>query len=95
MSKHTFRHQSALSGQSATFWAFQNFLAEVGDSAGHFHVARSNDRGEFQFIDLEPGKYVLRAAHADYMDGVGTGLRITRENLTNARFISSEKVSTE
>ena len=29
------------------------------------------------------------------MDGLGIGLRITRENLTNARFISSEKVSTE
>jgi len=29
MPKHIFRHQNALSGQNGTFWAFQNFLAEV------------------------------------------------------------------
>jgi len=27
--KYVFRHQNALSGQSDTFWDFQNFLAEV------------------------------------------------------------------
>ena len=58
-------------------------LTIKSSESGQIHVARSNDRGEFQFIDLEPGKYVLRAAHADYMDGLGTDLRITRENLTN------------
>jgi Carboxypeptidase regulatory-like domain len=51
--------------------------------SGQIHVASSNDRGEFQFIGLEPGKYVLRAAHADYRDSLGTDLRITRDNLTN------------
>jgi hypothetical protein len=29
MPKHIFRHQNALSGQSDTFWDFQNVLAEV------------------------------------------------------------------
>jgi hypothetical protein len=29
MPKYVFRHQNALSGQSDTFWDFQNFLAEV------------------------------------------------------------------
>lgn len=58
-------------------------LTIKSSESGQIHIARSNDRGEFQFIDLEPGKYVLIAAHADYMDDLGTDLRITRENLTN------------
>jgi hypothetical protein len=58
-------------------------LTIKSSESGQIHVASSNDRGEFQFIDLEPGKYVLRAAHADFLDGLGTDLRITRENLTN------------
>ena len=51
--------------------------------SGQIHVATSNDKGEFQLSDLEPGKYALRAAHDGYWDGEVTDLRITRENLTN------------
>jgi Carboxypeptidase regulatory-like domain len=58
-------------------------LTIKSSESGQIHVASSNDSGEFQFIDLEPGKYVLTAAHGDYLDGLGTDLRITRENLTN------------
>ena len=54
-----------------------------GSVSDLFDGPLKNARGEFQFIDLEPGKYVLRAAHADFLDGLGTDLRITRENLTN------------
>lgn len=58
-------------------------LAIKSSESGQIHIAKSNDRGDFQFIDLEPGKYMLMAAHAGYVDGLGTDLRITRENLTN------------
>ena len=51
------------------------------------HMTQTNQEiaGSERFFRslLEPGKYVLTAAHADYMDGLGTDLRITRENLTN------------
>ena len=51
--------------------------------SGQIHVARSNDKGEFQLSDLEPGKYTLRASHDGYWDGEIIDLRVARENLTN------------
>jgi protocatechuate 3,4-dioxygenase beta subunit len=41
----------------------------------------SNDKGEFQFSDLEPGMYTLRAAHGGYLDEF-TGFWIARGNVT-------------
>jgi Carboxypeptidase regulatory-like domain len=58
-------------------------LTLISSESGQIHVTTSNDKGEFQLIDLEPGKYALRAAHDGYWDGSVTDLRITRENLTN------------
>ncbi len=44
-----------------------------------------NEKGEFQFSDLEPGWYTLKATHDGYWDGRwgdGTRFWIARENLT-------------
>ena len=51
--------------------------------SGQIHVARSDEKGEFQLSDLEPGKYTLRATHDGYWDGETIDLRVARENLTN------------
>jgi Carboxypeptidase regulatory-like domain len=51
--------------------------------SGQIHVARSNDKGEFQLSELEPGRYTLRATHDGYWDGEIIDLRVARENLTN------------
>lgn len=45
-------------------------------------VATSDQRGEFQFFGLQPGKYALGAAYAHYWGSEVADLRITRENLT-------------
>jgi hypothetical protein len=58
-------------------------LTLTSSESGQIHVATSNDKGEFQLSDLEPGKYALRAAHDGYGDGEVIDLRIARENLTN------------
>lgn len=57
-------------------------LTLTSSESGLIHVTSSNDKGEFQFIDLEPGKYALRVTHDGYWDGSATDVRIARENLT-------------
>ena len=57
-------------------------LTLTSSESGQVHLTTSNDKGEFQFIDLEPGKYSLRVTHNGYWDGSATGLRIARDNLT-------------
>lgn len=64
--------------------------------SGQIHVARSNDKGEFQLSDLEPGKYTLRAAHDGYWDSEIIDLRVAHENLTNLSPVYiSRKTTTE
>jgi hypothetical protein len=57
-------------------------LTLTSSESGQIHVTTSNDKGEFQFIDLEPGKYALRVTHHGYWDRSAPDLRIARENLT-------------
>jgi hypothetical protein len=57
-------------------------LTLTSSESGQIHVTTSNDKGEFQFIDLEPGKYALRVTHRGYWDRSAPDLRIARENLT-------------
>jgi len=55
----------------------------TSSESGQIHVTTSNDKGAFQFVGLEPGKYALRFAHGGYSEGSLVGVRIARENLTN------------
>jgi len=55
----------------------------TSSESGQIHVTTSNDKGAFQFIDLEPGKYALKFAHDGYWEGSVVGVRVARENLTN------------
>jgi hypothetical protein len=43
---------------------------------------RSNEKGEFQFRDVEPGRYVLRASHTGNWVAQSDSFWITRENIT-------------
>jgi hypothetical protein len=45
-----------------------------------FYNATTNDRGEFQFGDIDPGRYTLEATRGDYF-GL-TAFWVARENLT-------------
>jgi len=47
---------------------------------------RSNERGEFQFRDVEPSQYVLRASHKGYRETQSEAFWITRENITRIIF---------
>lgn len=55
----------------------------TSSESGQTHVTTSNDKGAYEFIGMEPGKYVLRFAHGGYSDGSVLGVRIARENLTS------------
>jgi hypothetical protein len=49
---------------------------------GTMHVVNSNEKGDFQFVSLEPGKYTLKVSHQEYSELVGIDFWVTRENLT-------------
>lgn len=66
-------------------------LTLISSDSGQVHVTASNDKGKFQFIDLEPGKYSLRVTSRGYWDGSAAGLRIARENLTVVSPISMSR----
>jgi len=46
------------------------------------HVVNSNEKGQFQFDSLEPGKYTLKISHQEYSEPAGIDFWVTRENLT-------------
>jgi hypothetical protein len=48
---------------------------------------RSNQRGEFLFAELEPGRYILSVSHAGYHDERRQRLWITRENQTTVSVV--------
>ena len=50
--------------------------------SGEPRVIESNDKGEFRFAGLEPGKYEVHASHEGYRDLFPVRLWVTRENLT-------------
>jgi hypothetical protein len=43
---------------------------------------RESEKGDFQFVSLEPGKYALKISHQEYSGLVGIDFWVTRENLT-------------
>jgi len=49
---------------------------------GTIHVVNSNEKGDFQFVSLEPGKYTLKVSHQEYSESAGIDFWVTRENLT-------------
>ena len=49
---------------------------------GATHVVNSNERGDFQFVSLEPGKYTLKVSHQEYSELAGIDFWVTRGNLT-------------
>jgi len=49
--------------------------------------ARANEKGEFQFKGLAPGRYVLRAWHAGYYDLRAEPFQVTRANITFLRLL--------
>ena len=49
---------------------------------GTMHVVNSNEKGDFQFVSLEPGKYTLKVSHQEYPELAGIDFWVTRENLT-------------
>jgi Carboxypeptidase regulatory-like domain len=67
--------------------AMKNATLRLTAESGQVHVATSNGKGEFQFADLLPGKYVLRAKHGHYWDRPGTNVRIARGNRTELSVI--------
>jgi uncharacterized protein (DUF2141 family) len=50
--------------------------------SGRGQAAKTNEKGEFQFTNLPPGKYTLKVTHEDYSERSGIDFWITRENLT-------------
>lgn len=49
---------------------------------GTMHVVNSNEKGDFQFVNLEPGKYTMKVSHHEYSELSGLDFWVTRENLT-------------
>jgi hypothetical protein len=49
---------------------------------GTTHVVNSNEKGDFLFVGLEPGKYTLKVSHHEYSELTGIDFWVTRENLT-------------
>ena len=49
---------------------------------GIMHVVNSNEKGDFQFVNLEPGKYALKVSHREYAELSGLDFWVTGENLT-------------
>jgi hypothetical protein len=49
---------------------------------GATHIVNSDEKGDFQFVSLEPGKYTLKASHQEYSELAGIDFWVTRENLT-------------
>jgi carboxypeptidase family protein len=52
---------------------------------------RSNEKGEFQFRDVEPGQYVLRASHKGNWTAQSDSFWITRENITRISLDASKR----
>jgi hypothetical protein len=55
-------------------------LTLVGSGRGQ--SVNTNENGEFQFSDLNPGKYTLKVAHKDYFARSVREFWLARENLT-------------
>jgi hypothetical protein len=67
--------------------AMKDATLRLTAESGQVQVATSNGKGEFQFADLLPGKYVLRAERGHYWEMSGTNVRIARGNRTELSVI--------
>jgi protocatechuate 3,4-dioxygenase beta subunit len=57
-------------------------LTATHKETGTTYVVKSNEKGEFQFDSLEPGKYTLKVSHQEYSEMAGIDFWVNRENLT-------------
>jgi Carboxypeptidase regulatory-like domain len=57
-------------------------LTVAHKETGTTYVANSNEKGDFQFASLQPGKYTLKVSHQKYAEMAGIDFWVTRENLT-------------
>jgi hypothetical protein len=57
-------------------------LTNRSDPSKKIPSIRSDDRGEFHFNDLEPGKYSLKLSLEDFYEGSTMDFWVTRENTT-------------
>jgi hypothetical protein len=71
-------------------------LSRAGSGENSLFAANSNDKGEFEFTDLEPGKYTFVVSRKGYLKtSKGPYLWITRENLTRVGNILMFPASTQ
>lgn len=76
-----------LSGKIAKFSSSNTPLNNGRITATHIEtgttrVVNSNEKGDFEFVNLEPGKYTLKVSHQGYSGLAGIDFWITAENLT-------------
>jgi hypothetical protein len=57
-------------------------LTAIHLKTGTTYVVNSNEKGDFQFVGLESGKYTLKVSHHEYSELAEIDFWITRENLT-------------
>ena len=57
-------------------------LTATHKETGTTYVVKSNEKGDFQFDRLEPGKYTLKVSHHEYSELDGVDFWVTRENVT-------------
>lgn len=57
-------------------------LTATHKETGMTYAVKSNEKGEFQFDSLEPGKYTLKVSHQEYSELAVIDFWVTRENLT-------------
>ena len=76
-----------LSGKIAKFSSSNTPLNNGRITATHIEtgttrVVNSNEKGDFEFVNLEPGKYTLKVSHQGYSGLAGIDFWVTAENLT-------------
>jgi hypothetical protein len=76
-----------LSGKIAKFSSSNTPLKNGRITATHIgtgttRVVNSNEKGDFEFVNLEPGKYTLKVSHQGYSGLAGIDFWVTAENLT-------------
>jgi len=76
-----------LSGKIAKFSSSNTPLNNGRITATHIEtgttrVVNSNEKGDFEFVNLEPGRYTLKVSHQGYSGLAGIDFWVTAENLT-------------
>jgi hypothetical protein len=64
-------------------------LYRTGSADNSLPVAKSDEKGQFEFSDVAPGKYIFRVSHEEYLEEtIDFQFWITRQNLTRLGRIS-------